>query len=269
MDRSRKTIDTTETTHLYDTLAPIYDAWQASNEMRPFALVASAKLLPVLDREAHEGPFAFLDMGCGTGTLLCDLRVHHPGWELAGVDGSRGMLAVARAKPQAGSIAWSRARLGDGLPFGPVFDAAGTFYDTLNHLPDDAAISRALAAASAVVRPGGLVVFDVTNRLGFESWWLGTTRFRAAAWRLSIDARFDRSSQVGVAEVTIERGGRPRRFTLVERLVDDGRIRGMLAGAGLVVERAEPWSPFELDMPGKTWWVARKPLAALSGAKST
>jgi SAM-dependent methyltransferase len=246
------------TTDLYDALAPIYDAWQAANEMRPFALVTHAKLEPALARAAAGGPFAFADLGCGTGTLLHALRAEHPGWRLAGADASRGMLVEADAKPASETIVWARAGLGAPLPFRPLFDAAGCFYDTLNHLPDEAAVAAALATVARVVRPGGLVVFDVTNRLGFERWWRGTSRFRAAGWRLTIEPEFDPARARGTATVGIEREGRARSFTLVERLIGDAEIERALAAAGLTVERREPWSPFEIDVPGKTWWVARK-----------
>ena len=72
--------------------------------MTPFARVAAAKLVPLLDREAdaagaagRDAP-ALLDLGCGTGTLLAEVAATRPAWRLAGVDGSAGMLAVARAK---------------------------------------------------------------------------------------------------------------------------------------------------------------------------
>ena len=249
---------TTETTDLYDALAPIYDAWQAANDMRPFALVTHAKLAPLLASEAGGAPFSFVDLGCGTGTLLHALRADNPGWRLAGADASRGMLAAARAKPAAASIAWARGGLGAPLPFRPSFDAAGCFYDTLNHLPDETALAAALASAAQVVRPGGLVVFDVTNRLGFERWWRGTSRFRAAGWRLTIEAEFDAARARGTATVAVDRQGRAQSFALVERLVADAEIERALAPAGLALERREAWSPFEIDVPGKTWWVARK-----------
>jgi SAM-dependent methyltransferase len=253
------------TTDLYDALAPIYDAWQAANDMRPFALVTHAKVGPLLEREAKGGALSFLDVGCGTGTLLDALAAAHPDWRLAGADGSRGMLAVAReklagagAKAGGRAVALVRAALDGPLPFARPFDAAGVFYDTLNHLPDAAALARALAAVARAVRPGGLVVFDLTNRLGFDRWWRGTSTFRASRWRLTIEPRFDRSTDVGTADVRIEREGAARRFRLYERFIEEGDVRRALAAAGLTAERAEPWSPFEIDVPGKTWWTARR-----------
>jgi SAM-dependent methyltransferase len=252
-------VDGSATTELYDTLAPIYDDWQASNGMRPFGLVTLTKLLPELEREARGGRLSFADVGCGTGTLLDELAAAHPDWRLVGVDASPGMLAVAQAKPHAPAIGWLRARLGDPLALAErPFDAAGCFYDTLNHLPDPHALGRALSSIASAVRPGGLVAFDLTNRLGFERWWRGCNDFRAASWRLTVDARFDRSTGTGTAEIRIERAGRSRAFPFVERLWDDAVLRRALAAAGLRLERAEPWSPFNLDAPGKTWHLARR-----------
>jgi SAM-dependent methyltransferase len=255
----RSAATTEDPRDLYDALAPIYDAWQAGSGMTPFALVAEAKLRPRLERAAAAGgPFAFLDAGCGTGTLLHELRDAHPDWRLAGLDASRGMLAVAAAKPGAGSIGFARASLADPLPFAHPFDAAGAFYDTLNHLPDEQALARALAALAGAVRPGGLVVFDLTNRLGFERWWRGCNDFRAAQWRLTINARFDPTTGVGTADIRVERGPRPLRFKLTERLFTEAQVSQALTAAGLETERTEPWSPFDIDVPGKTWWVARR-----------
>ena len=116
------------TADVYDALAPIYDAVGGAS----FATLVADRLEPLLARETG----AFLDLGCGTGALLCALRARHPGWRLCGVDVSPGMLAVARRKPGSDGVLWARARLPGPLPFAERFDVVGAFYDTLNHLPD-------------------------------------------------------------------------------------------------------------------------------------
>ncbi|HXJ22324.1 MAG TPA: class I SAM-dependent methyltransferase [Polyangia bacterium] len=246
---------------LYGALAPIYDEWQSCDGMIPFAEVVRDRLEPILRADSGQRPdgsLSFLDVGAGTGTLLAGLREQHPGWRLAGVDDSAAMLAVAVRKAGAASITWARARLDGALPFGPAFDAVGCFYDTLNHLPDAGALDRALGTMAAILRPGGLLVFDVTNSLGFNRWWRGRPAFAGAGWRLTIDMQFDPVDQSGLADVAILRQGEPeRRFRLVERHFGPERIDAALVGAGFRTVVQQPWAPFAGDIPGKTWWAAR------------
>jgi SAM-dependent methyltransferase len=250
---------------LYTALAPIYDDWQSSDGMQPFALVAADKLAPLLEREARarrppSAGFSFLDLGCGTGTLLGALRRRQPTWRLTGLDASAAMLAAASRKSAAPTIGLARARLEGPLPFGRQFDAAGAFYDTFNHLADPPALARALAAIAAVLEPGGLLMFDLTNRDGFERWWRGRNDFQGPGWRISIEARFEASSDRGQAEVTILREGAGRlsqSFRLEERHLPERQVVAGLAAAGFTVERTDGWAPFAHDIEGKTWWIAR------------
>jgi len=251
---------------LYAALAPIYDDWQSSDGMTPFALVTGAKLAPLLEREARAvgrptGRFSFLDVGCGTGILLSALRERQPTWRLTGLDASAAMLAVAARKPRAATIGLVQAAVDRPLPLLPGFDAVGGFYDTFNHLPDPSGLARAFGALSTIVRPGGLLIFDLTNRRGFERWWRGRNDFRGPGWTISIEARFDPTTELGEANVTIGRAGgtKPARsFRLLERHLPELAVQEALAGAGFAVERTEGWAPFAQDIDGKTWWVARR-----------
>jgi SAM-dependent methyltransferase len=249
---------------LYGALAPTYDAWQSCDGMIPFAEVVRAKLEPLLRAQAAcraEGspPFAFLDVACGTGTLLSGLRGWRSGWRLAGVDGSAAMLAVAAAKPAGPTIAWARAALDAPLPFTERFDVVGCFYDALNHLTDTAALRRAIGSMAAVLRPGGLLVFDVTNQDGFARWWRGRRQFAGDDWQMAIQMRFDPDRQQGLADVEIARGGQAiGPFELVERHFPRPAIQEAVAKAGLVPVLEQPWAPFDGDLAGKTWWVVRR-----------
>ena len=252
----------TGTSSLYDAIAPIYDEWQAWDGMTPFAMVAAVKLGAALRREARRNargePFAHLDLGCGTGTTLVELRRRHPDWRLAGVDGSRGMLAAARAKPTADTIAWAQARLGDPLPCAARFDSCSILYDTLNHLTEPDGWARALRSVAEALRPGGLLIFDVTNRIGFERWWSARNLFGGDDWELTIAASFDPARNLGTADVTLARSGTARTFRLTERLYEANEIRALVERAGFTIEHRRPWAPFPRSEPGKTWWVARR-----------
>ena len=91
---------------VYDALAPIYDAMGGG---QPFAMLVAERLEELIAaspprRRVERRSFdavSFLDLGCGTGTLLLALRARHPGWRLCGVDVSPGMLAVAAQQARA------------------------------------------------------------------------------------------------------------------------------------------------------------------------
>jgi SAM-dependent methyltransferase len=269
---------------LYDALAPIYDEWQRANDATPFSDLVLSRLEPALAR--HGGgagggagaPFAFLDIGCATGELLLGLRRHHPAWRLVGVDPSVAMLAVARAKAPGGAaalaaaprggeraIAWVEGALGrpidlaaGALEGAAPFDAAGCFYDTLNHLPDRAALDAAAAAVAAALRPGGLFVFDVTNELGFRTWWHGDSLWRGEGWSVATRTSYDAPTGVARAAVVVTRGTAQLACELTERCFTEEAVRTALGAAGLSVVSTDRWSPFEIDAPGKTWVVCRK-----------
>jgi SAM-dependent methyltransferase len=253
------------TAALYDALASVYDRWQAAGLIRPYSQVVLAKLLPELHRHARAPETtpspalgSFVDLGCGTGELLLGLARAHPGWRLLGIDGSAGMLDVARGKAGADRVQWIRgAMTAPPSVAPPLFDAAGCFYDALNHLTSAAELHAAMRAAAGLLRPGGLFVFDATNELGFERWWRGNRTWRGPGWGVAIETRYHAVRRVAQAEVTIDDGDRRTHGTLEERFFTNAEIRSALAAAGFDEVLGEPWSPFDLDAPGKTWWIGR------------
>jgi ubiquinone/menaquinone biosynthesis C-methylase UbiE len=82
---TRKTI-----TPKYDNLAAIYD--------RRWSSYITATVQATLERLALRPGDRVLDLGCGTGALLHALADQDLGLELAGLDDSHAMLAIARSK---------------------------------------------------------------------------------------------------------------------------------------------------------------------------
>ncbi|MFL5307502.1 MAG: hypothetical protein ACJ8F1_19950, partial [Polyangia bacterium] len=88
--------------------------------------------------------------------------------------------------------------------------------------------------------------------------WRGKPEFAGDGWRLTIDMQFDAQRQLGLADVAITMHGVPAgRFTLRERHFSRPAVLQALAAAGLVPITEQPWAPFDGDLAGKTWWVAR------------
>jgi SAM-dependent methyltransferase len=112
-----------------------------------------------------------LDVCCGTGQLAAYLL--DQGCRVLGIDGSSSMLDRARANC-ANYVDSGRAEflLSDATDFmlpEPV-DCAFSTYDSLNHLPDTAALRACFTAVNTAVKPGGLFAFDLKTRGGVRGW---------------------------------------------------------------------------------------------------
>ena len=113
-------------------------------------------------KQVRASPRTVLDIACGTGNVTFALADR--GYEVAGVDLSAPMLAIARRKA---------CRYRRDIPFfqGDMrclslperYDLAVCLYDSLNYLlsPDD--VQQAFASAYRVLHPGGHYIFGVNT----------------------------------------------------------------------------------------------------------
>jgi SAM-dependent methyltransferase len=101
-----------------------------------------------------------LDLACGTGEL--SVRFAEQGFQVTGVDLSSDMLAVARAKAedQKVLVPFFEQDMAELEGLGP-FDIIGIFCDSLNYLPSEEKVSRTFQRASANLRQGGILFFDI------------------------------------------------------------------------------------------------------------
>ncbi|WP_370961678.1 class I SAM-dependent methyltransferase [Amycolatopsis sp. cg9] len=138
-----------------------YTGWV--NRFSP-KLVAHLATVPGTDRTA-------VDICCGTGvTAACFLDA---GWTLHGVDGSKSMLDLARAR-HAGAIEAGRFSVvqSDARAFrlpAPV-SACVSMDGALNHLPSTEDLRACFSAAHAALAPGGEFVFDLYEQTHFLHW---------------------------------------------------------------------------------------------------
>ena len=114
-----------------------------------------------LDRYVAGATFAY-DLGCGSGILACDLA--RRGIEVVGVDGAAGMLAIARASAAEqglDGIRFVEHRLPIGQPGQWRPADAVISSSALEYLPS---LPQALGSIHGMMRPGGVLVFSVSNR---------------------------------------------------------------------------------------------------------
>jgi SAM-dependent methyltransferase len=240
----------------YAALAEVYDDWQ--ERYGPFWKVVLPRLLDTLERHGLPGERpSFADLGCGTGSLLLALRHRRPDWALTGVEASAAMLQAAGRKVGAGAVRWVHGSF-TGRWTEQLHAAAGSFFDAVNHAAAPGALTDLCAATARALAPDALFVFDVNNRRGFEAWWQGRRRYEGAGWTMTMDAHFDAAAGLAQGSALIERRGQTTLTAVTERCFTDAEVDAALAGAGFTVLESAPWRPLPDDVPGKTWWVARR-----------
>jgi SAM-dependent methyltransferase len=134
---------------VYDLLAPYYDA-ATGDAATETAFIES------LIRDAHPNPVALLEVACGTGGIINSLAGRY---QVAGLDISPGMLAVARNKLPEGTPLYmadmSRFELE------ARFDAVICVYFGVNHLLSFSAWKGFFDCAYRHLNEGGVLAFDI------------------------------------------------------------------------------------------------------------
>lgn len=144
----------------YTTFAPLYDAMMHDVDYDRWAARLDALLRATLPQA--DGA-AIADCACGTGAL--SIRLARLGYRVTGIDRSEDMLRVAQEKTR---------KLGLRIPYvcmdmchlelhHPV-DAVNCGCDGVNYLTSRAALLAFFEAAHAALRPGGVLLFDVSTR---------------------------------------------------------------------------------------------------------
>lgn len=119
--------------------------------------------------KASGGPGLALEIGCGRGTLLRELRSH--GWTVIGTELNEGAARFAR---EANGLDVRTAPITE-LGLEPGSLDAVIFWHVLEHLEDPA---TALEEASRLLRPGGLLLVAVPRIDSPLSRWAGPAWFQ-------------------------------------------------------------------------------------------
>lgn len=103
-----------------------------------------------------------LDVACGTGTL-CELMSRR-GYDVIGTDGSDEMLSCALDKKfdSGQPIQYLRQEMTRLDMFGTI-DVTVCTLDSINHLPDEAAVKKTFERISLFAYPDGMFIFDVNT----------------------------------------------------------------------------------------------------------
>jgi ubiquinone/menaquinone biosynthesis C-methylase UbiE len=124
-------------------------------------------LVPLRAALQRAGSAKLLDIGCGTGAFLREVKRNHPRLAATGIDLSAPYLAVARRR----LALWSRVALveapAEAMPFPAAeFDIVSCLY-LFHELP--ARVRRAVVAEiRRVLKPGGMLIFVDSLQTGDE-----------------------------------------------------------------------------------------------------
>lgn len=212
----------TSETSVYDQLngpGPDYDYWRA------------------LARRV--APRTLCDLGCGTGMLTVLLAAD--GYDVTGVDPDPEALAVARSRPGHDTVTWLEGYAAD-LAAGSADLLTMTGHVSQVFVTDDD-WRQVLTESARILRPGGVLAFDMRNPAvrGWEAW-------------NPTDSRRQVTTEDGPAEVWHEvtevRGGVVRYDTITQptgdgvrevetdalRFRDETELRATLDEAGFTTE---------------------------------
>jgi len=160
--------------YLTEASAELYDVqvetlfMGAAGPMRRTALTAIHRALVGRDQRS----FTLLDVGCGTGRFLRQVRLAYPAMILKGVDLSEPYLEEARRQLRGLRGAELIAAAGEAIPLADAsVDIVSTIF-LFHELP--APVRRQVAAEIArVLKPGGVLVFLDSLQMGDKPDWDG------------------------------------------------------------------------------------------------
>lgn len=202
----------------------------------PYRMWVGYYLLLLSHQNAH--PKTILDVCCGTGTM-CDLLTRE-GYKMSGVDLSAEMIREAKKKA-------GRNRqdidyfVGDASDFdlGQQFDAALSFFDSLNNIIDEAKLQSAFKQIAKHIKPGGSFIFDVNTAYAFE-----TDLFDQESLKLSNKLRYhwkgdwDPHTRLITVTMNFWKNGEEFQEVHQQRAYSDEELRSMLQKAGFEEIRA-------------------------------
>jgi len=110
-----------------------------------------------------------LDLGCGTGTLILNLKIN--GYNVSGLDNSETILEIAREKTKINHKLIDYY-LDDMVNFkiDKKFDIMTCYFDTINHLENLDQVHEMMHNVANHLKKDGLFIFDVFSKFMYDEY---------------------------------------------------------------------------------------------------
>jgi SAM-dependent methyltransferase len=195
-------------------------------------------------------PFgSVLDLACGAGTLAARLAATVP--EVAGLDASEAMLALARAHCPSG-VALHRADFRE-FDLGRRFAAVVCASNSLNYVRDNDELTAVFRAVGRHLEPGGLFAFDTTTSFGMRCLSGQYLHMEGAGVRFVQRFRYDPAARRETSAGLVAGGVEPHHRVPL----DPADVLPAAAAAGLAV--LDHFAPGWGLLPAARFYVLAKP----------
>src|SRR5438105_125592 len=214
-------------------------------ESVPYRMWVSYFLLLLSQQDVH--PKRILDVCCGTGTM-CQL-LDTEGFQMTGIDLSQPMIDRAREKALQ-TMKTIRFECMDAATFdlGETYDAAYSFFDSLNYITDPAKLKRALKRVSKHLSPGGSFIFDLNTAYAFEAKMFDQrNRSNNAKVKYEWHGDYDPETRLIKVQMQFWKGKEELTEVHVQRAYTDEEIRAFLEAAGFIDVRV--YDSYTLNRP--------------------
>lgn len=226
-------------------IAPFYDELMRSV---PYRMWTGYYLLLLAQQGVK--PKTILDVCCGTGVMT--EMLFREGFEMAGVDLSAPMIEAARnkARRKKYDIRYECQDAAE-MSLGRTFDAAYSFFDSLNYIIDPTRLQMAIRRVSEHLEPGGSFVFDLNTAYAFEAQLFDQRQLAPRAKvRYDWKGHWDPQKRLIRVDMDFWRGEHAYHEEHWQRAYSDAEIRPMLEAAGF--ESIRCYHSYTLDAPRAT-----------------
>lgn len=189
-------------------------------------------------------PRSILDVCCGTGTMAATLQAE--GYDVVGFDKSESMIEVARTKPG------PTFHVADATDFelGRTFDAAYSFFDSLNYIVTIEGLRSAVHQVGASLTSEGTFLFDLNTAYAFEHRMFDQhERSRKSKVTYDWKGEYDPGTRLIHVFMDFRFGEKDYREVHVQRAHSSEEVVAAMASAGF--SQIEIFDGFTLNPPTK------------------